>query len=181
MSRGAMYVVQCLAERPGDKAPRVCVARAWSLQTAGAQASREMATHASRFQQGARPERNTEADPTQLPRYGARGQTTELPKGEALRARLQRLIPEEGTTLVLMEHRHTLEVSRHCSARKGCPWRTRQGYRRGCIRQCPGWGRAGWGTHGAQSVQVDARTAGLTGHCRCARPCGGPLRDRQRA
>ena len=119
MSRGAMYVVQCLAERPGDKAPRVCVARAWSLQTAGAQASREMATHASRFQQGARPERNTEADPTQLPRYGARGQTTELPKGELLRARLQRLIPEEGTTLVLMEHRHTLEVRRHCSAREG--------------------------------------------------------------
>ena len=119
MSRGAMYVVQCLAERPGDKAPRVCVARAWSLQTAGAQASREMAVHASRFQQGARPDRNTEADPTQLPRYGARGQTTELPNGEALRARLQRLIPEEGTTLVLMEHRQTSEESRHWSARAG--------------------------------------------------------------
>ena len=62
-----MYVVQCLAAKPGERAPRERVARSCSLATAGAHASRTMAAQASRFQQGAQPEREWEAEPTQLP------------------------------------------------------------------------------------------------------------------
>ena len=102
-------MVQCFAERPGERAPRLFDARSWSLPMAGFQLSRMMSLQASRCQKGVRPARKCDAAPTQLPRYGARGQTAELPKGDARSARRQRSIPDEGTTLVLMAQRQTSE------------------------------------------------------------------------